>query len=151
MKRLYFTCFSFFAIALMFFISPAKTSASSVMLMFETQALDLDTGTITELSPDLLDGPEGTDVRLGYHADRVPHVIVMAASENVTLAIVSGKSFDSVTITDVAGLSSFKEVIDQPLETNDIVVVKTDTGATFKLGNVFEDAAGAFFSYDLLQ
>lgn len=152
MKRRFFnSLISFLAIALTCFTWPVQALADSATLEFETQTLDLDTGTVTEQSPGLQDGTEGADVRIGYHADRIPHAVVTTAGEGVTLAIMINASYDSVTEADVSGLSFSEEVIDQALEAYDTVVVKTDAGATFKLGNVFEDEAGVTFSYALLQ
>jgi hypothetical protein len=151
MKRRYFSSLSFLAIAIFCFTWPAQALAESASLAFETQTLDLDTGNITEQAPGLLDGTEGADVRIGYHADRIPHAVVMTAGEGVTLAVISGASYDSVTIADVPGLSFSAEVIDQALESSDIVVVKTDTGAILKLGNTVESNTGVTFSYTQLQ
>ena len=151
MKKRYFTSLSFLAIALICFTWPAQALADSAKLEFETQALDLDTGIITEQVPDLLDGTEGADVRIGYHADRIPHAVVITAGEGVTLAVMSGVSYDSVTAADVVGLSFSAELIDQALEADDTVVVKTDTGAIFKLGYAVEDESSVSFGYELLQ
>ena len=130
---------------------PAQVLAYSLALGFETQALDLDTGTVTEQVSGLLDDTEGEDVRIAYHADRIPHAVLMTAGEGVTLAFMSGVSYDSVTAVDVSGLSFSAEVIDQPLEASNTVVIKTDTGATFKLGNASENKAGVTFNYEQLQ
>ena len=151
MKRRYFNSLSFLAVAIIFLIWSAQVFADSATLEFETQAFDLDTGTVTEQAPGLMDGTEGADVRIGYHADRIPHAVVITGGEGVTLANMSNVSCDSVTVADVAGLSFSAEVIDQPLEASDTVVVKTDAGATFKLGNAVEDDVGVTFSYELLQ
>ena len=152
MKRQHFRDLIFsLAVALIGLTWPGNALADSATLEFETHALDLDTGTITEQFIDLVDGTEGADVRIGYHADRIPHAVLMTAGEGVTLAVVSNAIYDSITAADVSGLSFSAEVIDQPLEASDTVVVKTDTGATFKLGNAVEDDAGVTFSYELLQ
>ncbi len=149
-RRCFNSLISFLAIALVCLNWPGQALADSATLEFETQALDLDTGTVTEQAPGLLDGTEGADVRIGYHADRIPHAVVFAG-EGVTLAFMSGVSYDSVTAADVSGLSFSEEVIDQALGANDTVVVKTDAGATFKLGNAIEDDAGVTFNYEQLQ
>ena len=151
MKRRNFTSLSLVAIAIICLTWPAQTLAAGATLGFETQALDLDTGTITEQFPDLLDGTEGADILIGYHADRIPHAVLVPVGEGVTLAVMSNTSYDSVTAADVAELSFSAGVIDQPLEASDTVVVKTDAGATFKLGNVFENETGVTFNYEQLQ
>jgi hypothetical protein len=148
MKRRNFTGFTLAAVAIICLAWPAQALAADATLGFETQALDLDTGTIADQIPDLL---EGADILIGYHSDRTPHAVLMPVGEGVTLAVMSNTSYESVTAADVAGLSFSAEVIDQPLEASDTVVVKTDAGATFKLGNVIEDGAGVTFNYEQLQ
>ena len=137
--------------AIIFLIWSAQVFADSATLAFETQTLDLDTGTTTEQSIDLLDGIEGEDVRIAYNADRIPHAVLTTIDEGVTLAFINGVAYDSVTSANVAGLSFSSEVVDQPLQESDTVVVKTDSGAIFKLGNAVESDAGVTFSYELLQ
>ncbi len=66
MKRRYFTSLSLVAIAITCLTWPAQTLAAGATLGFETQALDLDTGTITEQFSALLDGTEGADILIGY-------------------------------------------------------------------------------------
>lgn len=151
MRMRFFIILSFWAIALICLTWPLQAFADSATVEFETQALDLDTGTITEQAPDLLNNVEGADVFIGYHADRTPHAVVMRAGDGVALALLSGINYDSVTAADAYGLSFSEEAIDQAFEAADTVVVKTDMGATFKLGNAFEDDAGVTFSYELLQ
>lgn len=151
MKRRYFSILSLLAMTIIVIAWPSVALADIATLEFETQVLDLDTGTVTEQAPGLPDSTEGADVLIGYHADRTPHAVVMIAGEGVTLAVMSDTSYEIVTTTDVVGLSFSAEVIDQPLETTATVVVKTDTGATFKLGNAVEDEVGVTFSYEQLQ
>jgi hypothetical protein len=151
MKRRFVNSLSLLSMAIICITWPAQSLADSAILDFETQVLDLDTGTVTEQIPGLFDDTEGADVLIGYHADRIPHAVVMTAGEGVTLAIITGVSYNSVIAADVAGLSFSAEVIDQPLEATDTVVVKTDAGATFKLGNAVEDEVGVTFSYEQLQ
>jgi hypothetical protein len=151
MKKRYINSLFFLAIVFLCFTCPVQALADSVTLDFETQALDLDTGTVTEQAPGILDGSTGADILIGYHADRIPHAVLVTADEDVTMAIMNNTNYNSVTAADVAGLSFSAEVIDQPLESSDVVVIKTDGGATFKLGNAVESDTGVNFSYAFLQ
>lgn len=103
-RRCFNSLISFLTIALVWLNWPGQALADSAMLEFETQALDLDTGTVTEQAPDVLDGTEGADFQIAYNADRIPHAVVIAV-ECVTLVFISGVSYDSVTAADVSGLS----------------------------------------------
>lgn len=142
---------SFLATGIICLALPVQALAFDATLGFEAQVLDLDTGIVSEQIPGHLDGTDGADIRMAYNADRIPHAVIMTLGEGTTLAVMSNTNYDVVTAADVAGLSYLAEAIDQPLEATDTVVVKTDAGATFKLGNAIEDDAGVTFSYELLQ
>ena len=116
----------------------------------ESQALDLDTGTIVE-TLDLLE-PSDADIQLAYNALRTPHAVVFpAGASGVELAFVQGVSFDGVTAESVAGLTFSAEPVDLPFTANDTVVVRTDSGAVYKLGNASESADGVTFNYTAVQ
>ncbi len=126
-------------------------AATPAMLEFESQALDLDTGTVSDTTAVDMTEPTGADVKFGYHADRVPHCVVMPAAEGVTIAFLDAVSFAGVSAADVAGLSFFAEPLDVPLDPNDTVVLRTDTGAVFKIGNATESGLSVTFDYEQLQ
>ena len=126
-------------------------AATPATLEFESQALDLDTGTVSDTTGVDLTEPTGADVMFGYHADRMPHCVVVPAAEGVTLAFLDAVSFAGVSAADVAGLSFFAEPLDVPLDPNDTVVLRTDTGAVFKIGNATESGFSVTFDYEQLQ
>ena len=126
-------------------------AAMPATLEFESQALDLDTGTVADTTGVDVTEPTGADVKFGYHADRVPHCVVVPAAEGVTMAFLDAVSFAAVSAADVAGLSFFAEPLDVPLDPNDTVVLRTDTGAVFKIGNATENGFSVTFDYEQLQ
>ncbi len=126
-------------------------AATPATMEFESQALDLDTGTVSDTTGVDVTQPMGADVKFGYHADRVPHCVVMPAAEGVTMAFLDAVSFAGVSAADVAGLSFFAEPLDVPLDPNDTVVLRTDTGAVFKIGNATESGLSVTFDYEQLQ
>ncbi len=126
-------------------------AATPATLEFESQALDLDTGTVSDATGVDVTQPTGADVKFGYHADRVPHCVVVPAAEGVTMAFLDAVSFAAVSAADVAGLSFFAEPLDVPLDPNDTVVLRTDTGAIFKIGNATEGGVSVTFDYEQLQ
>ncbi len=75
----------------------------------------------------------------------------MPAAEGVTMAFLDAVSFAGVSAADVAGLSFFAEPLDVPLDPNDTVVLRTDTGAVFKIGNAVESGVSVTFDYEQLQ
>ncbi len=125
-------------------------AATSITMEFESQALDLDTGTVSDTFGVDVPQPTGADVKFGYHADRVPHCVVVPAAEGITMAFLDAVSFSSVSAADVAGLSFFAEPLDVPLDSNDTVVLRTDTGAVFKIGNATESGFSVTFDYEQL-
>ncbi len=125
-------------------------AATPATMEFELQALDLDTGTVSDTTGVDVTEPTGADVKFGYHADRVPHCVVVPAAEGVTMAFVDAVSFAAVSAADVAGLSFFAEPLDVPLDPNDTVVLRTDTGAVFKIGNATESGFSVTFDYEQL-
>ena len=126
-------------------------AATPATMEFESQALDLDTGTVSDTTGVDVIEPTGADVKFGYHADRVPHCVVVPAAEGITMAFLDAVSFAAVTAADVAGLSFFAEPLDVPLNPNDTVVVRTDTGAIYKLGNAYEFDGTLTINYEGIQ
>ncbi len=126
-------------------------AATPATMEFELQALDLDTGTVLDTTGIDVTQPTGVDVKFSYHADRVPHCVVVPAAEGVTMAFLDAVSFAAVSAADVAGLSFFAEPLDVPLDANDTVVLRTDTGAVFKIGNATESGVSVTFDYEQLQ
>jgi hypothetical protein len=119
---------------------------------FELQALELDSGAVLDVTVADIGEPSGADVRFAYNADRTPHAVVVPAStEGVELAFVDEVAYDGVTAADVAGLSFSTEPVDLPFEAQDTVVVRTDTGAVFKIGNAVESGFSVTFNYAQLQ
>ena len=133
----------------------AATAAQSgevltTTLAFENEGLDLDAGMV--IAADMPDEADGTaDIRIAYNALRSPGaVVVPGATQGIELAFVAGVGFDGVTTESVATLTFSAEPVDAPFSANDTVVVRTDTGAVFKLGNASESDTGVTFNYAAL-
>jgi hypothetical protein len=129
--------------------SQPAVAIESVVLNIDSQALDLDSGTIVERSP-AGDGGAGSDIKLAYNADRSVHAVVFPASAGVELAVVPGVAFDGVSSDDVAGLVFSSEPVDVPFSADNCVVIRTDLGAVYKLGNAVESGASVTFNYSAL-
>jgi hypothetical protein len=126
-----------------------------VTLEFESEGLDLDTGTVVPIEPwTLVADPADPqpDLVLACNAERAARAVVFHNRMNeVEIAFLDGVPFNLVDSTDLAGLSFTAAVIDEPFETGDSVVLRTDTGAHYLLGNPLEDAAGVTFDTQLLD
>lgn len=131
-------------------LSAFATAAETVTLEAESDVLDLDAGTIVDSSTIAPTALAGADVRFAYNADRTPHSVVFPVAAAVELAFVAGVAFDGVSSTDIASLTFSAEATDLPFSANDCVVVHTDEGAYFKLGNVTESGISITFNYEQL-
>ncbi|MHC4789514.1 MAG: FG-GAP repeat protein, partial [Planctomycetota bacterium] len=126
-----------------------------VTLAFEREGVDLDTGTVVPIEPwTLVADPTNPqpDLVLACNSDRAVRAVVFHNRMNgVQIAFVDGVPFNLVGSADLAGLSFTAAVIDEPFETGDSVVLRTDTGAHYLLGNPVEDATGVTFDTQLLE
>ncbi len=130
--------------------TPAKATEIATLDM-ESQVFDLDSGTVADaMTEDPTDNPAGADVLLAYNADRTPHAVVFPVAEGVELAFVANVGFDGISSSDVSTLAFSTEPIDLPFSANDCVVVRTDQGTVFKLGNATEIGMSITFNYQPL-
>lgn len=133
-------------------VAGPQADVLTTTVAFETQALELDSGAVLDVGPVVRDELSGADVRFAYHADRTPHAVVLPASpQGVELAFLDDVAFHEVTAADVAGLGFSAGPVDVPFESYDTVVVRTDTGALFKIGNALESDRAVTFTYARLQ
>lgn len=127
-------------------------AASVAVIDVEVQVFDLDSGAVLDSTPGMLETPTGGDVRFAYNPDRIIHIVALPAGEGVELAFVDEVAFDAVSAANVAGLTFSSVPIDLPLEASDTVVLRTDTGAIFKIGNAVENSlAVVTFNYERIQ
>ncbi len=131
-------------------VSAPAMAAEIVTMEVETQVLDLDAGTVVDTLTEELTAPTGADVQLAYNADRTPHVVVFPVGEGVELAFVVSVGFDGISSSDVSDLAFSTEPMDLPFSANDCVVIRTDQGMFFKLGNATESGLSITFNYELL-
>lgn len=131
-------------------VSTSIIASDFVTLEVEAQVLDLDTGAVSDVGPENPSPPTGGDIKFAYNANRSPHAVVFPASSGVELAFVANVSFDGVTAADVPSLSFSSEPNDLPFSSTDCVVVRTDQGAVFKIGNSVESGSSVTFNYAAL-
>lgn len=122
----------------------------SVTLAFETDGLDLDSGAVVS-EPDLATESGASDIRIAYNALRPVAAVVMSAGEGVELAFLPNTGMNTVSSADLASLAFSPQAPDIPFTVFDTVVVKTDAGAYYALGNVSEQADGVTFDYQLIE
>ena len=123
---------------------PVTAGAASwfATLQTETDVLDLETQTVAEndvLSPD----SDTADMRLAYNADRSnPFVVFQNQMTGILIAFADGAAFGSVDLAMAQGLTFTESVIDTPLDSDETVVLKTQVGNLFKIGNPVDNGDG---------
>ena len=133
-----------------FMVSAPAMAAESATLEMESQVFDLDTGTAIDASPGDVIALTGADVQLAYNADRTPHAVVVPVTEGVEMSFVAGVGFDGVSSADVSNLVFSSEPTDLPFSPEHCVVIRTDQGALFKIGNAAESGSSVTFNYAAL-
>ena len=131
-----------------FMATAPAMAAEIVTLEMESQVFDLDAGTAIDASPEDVIAQTGADIQLAYNADRTPHAVAVPVTEGVEMSFVANVGFDSVSSSDVANLVFSSEPTDLPFSPNHCIVIRTDQGAVFKLGNATESGLSVTFNYE---
>ena len=113
--------------------------------------MNLEDGGVSDRLVDPTTGLSGADVVFANHADRARHAVVVQAEEGVEIAFIDHVNFDDLSGTDVDKLIITLEPLDLPLDAGDTVVVRTDTGAVYNIGNAVESATSVAISYERIQ
>jgi hypothetical protein len=109
--------------------------------------LDLDSGTVQQC--DLGFCEQGVDLHVAYNAGRIPHSVVFQDFP-AEIAHVVGIAFADVTGCDAQAAVFHQDVLDVPFDEGLVILIRTDQGATFKLGNPIETDLGLTFDAVLL-
>lgn len=120
-------------------------------LAFEVDGLDLDSGAVVS-EPGTATESSASDIRIAYNAQRTVAAVVMAAgAEGVELAFLADTGMNEVSLDTVPGLYFSPDGKDVPFTVFDTVVVKTDSGAYYALGNATEAVDGVSFDYQRID
>jgi hypothetical protein len=127
----------------------------SVTLQFESEGIDLDTGTVVPVEPwtvaEDLANPQ-PDMVLAYNSEReVRAVVFHNRTSGVEIAFLDGVPFNLVDSADLAGLSFSAETVDEPFEPSDSVVIRTDKDAYYLVGSPIEHGDAVTFDTQLLD
>jgi len=146
-----FTGVIFATLIVLSFSLPQAEAANLITINIQTQALDLDSGIVFDLADEPDVEPTGADIMMAYHADRTPHAVVRPAAKGVAIAFIDNIAYDGVSAAEVEGLSFSVQALDVALGAGDTVIVLTDNGAVFKLGNSVESTTAVTFNYEQIQ
>ena len=133
------------------FSATATAEVVTQTVAFEAECLDLDTGAVDDSCLDPSSEASNWDVLIAYHADRTVHAVVLQNQlNNVEIAHVQNRAFNEGMLEDIAGATFTQNVIDQPFDGTRVILIRTDLGAIYKLGNAFEEESGVSFDFELL-
>ncbi|MFC1896282.1 hypothetical protein ACFL0Q_06430, partial [Thermodesulfobacteriota bacterium] len=78
---------------------------------------------------------DAAKVYLMYNADRTTHAVVGNLGKATEIAVIEGLAFAQVTVADVESLEFVREPPDVPFVGTSTVVIRTNNGQVYKLGN----------------
>jgi hypothetical protein len=128
--------------------STPPNPVKSAHLDFESHYLDLETGNVDTVFG--IDSPAAEmDINLAYNSVRVVHTVVFQTSGR-QIAHLPSRTFASVTVADTTGAPFTSNLVDTSFDANRVIMVKTNVGGVYKLGNPVETADytdGCTFDY----
>jgi hypothetical protein len=112
---------------------------------------DLETGVITECSFGLCPTEEGWDLYVQFNSAADPQAVVRQnQTTGVQIAHLPGVSLGTVTEADVAGAVFTTEPVNDSFGTDRVILIKTDTGSIYALGNPVENTILLTLAFDAL-
>ena len=149
---------SVFIVFALFTVLWTEVMAASVTLEFETEGLNLKTGTVVKMEPrskrekvKAAKEKIKADLIIAYNADVTPRAVLMLRQPGMEMAILSDFTFDQVKSDSIGKLSLTTKSIDQPLTNKNSVVLRTADGSVYKIGNVKETKSSVTFNFEQLQ
>lgn len=125
---------------------------STRTLAFELECLDLDGDVVSDECRIEFSEGAAWDILIGHHAYREVHaVLVQNHGNRLEIAVLDDAVFEDVTEESIAGASFATDLQDHEFTDRMVVLVRTDSGAVFKVGNVVEGENDVRIDYELLQ
>jgi len=110
---------------------------------------NLEDGVITECTFGLCPTNEGWDIYVQFVSTSDPQATIRQnTTTGVELAHVAGKTLATLTEADVAAATFSASAIDQSFDASRVVLVRTDTGSVYALGNPVENKILLTFTFD---
>lgn len=112
----------------------------SYQIRFSRERPDLDTGEITECPFGFCDSNEAWDIYAENDSNSDPHTIIhQNESTGVEIAHLPGVTLDDLTEEDYDGATFTTEPVSEPFDSGRVILVRTDLGNVYALGNPVED------------
>ncbi|MGD8729121.1 MAG: hypothetical protein PVF90_05425 [Gemmatimonadota bacterium] len=113
---------------------------------------NLEDGAITVCSFGVCPTEQGWDLYAEFTASD-PTLIHQNATTGVELAVVTGKTLDTLSEADVDGATFTTDPVADPFDSDTVFLVRTDTGSLYALGNpvVAEVSFTLYLTFDAVQ
>lgn len=126
-------------VEVLFSVTCGLGEPSQHTLAFEDEEVDLDTQEVTACSLTFCGTGAGPDLHVAYNSTRTIHsVIVQNQSGGVEIAHLAGVTLDELTEEDVMGATFTTSLVDESFDGGRVILIRTDLGATYALGNPVE-------------
>lgn len=110
---------------------------------------NLETGVLTECAFGLCPTENEWDLYVVFNSQSDPQATLQQnTTTSVEMAIVAGKTLADLTEADVEGATFSTEPLDQPFAPDGVVLVRTDQGNTYALGNPVESTLMLTLTFD---
>lgn len=107
-------------------------------MRFENDFLDLDGDTVISCAQ-ACSFPDGTDLKIAFNAAAAVHSrVVQNQAANIEIAYIDGAVFADVTVEDARAATFTTSLVDAPFDSSRVILIRTDQGVMFKLGNPVE-------------
>lgn len=127
----------------------AHPPADSYTIRFGRARPNLDDGVITECPFSICSTEEEWDLYVHNNSQTTPHsVIRQNQTTGVEIAHLAGVLLADLTEADLAGASFTTALVDTPFDAGRVILIRTDLGAVYALGNPSEDTVAQTLTFD---
>lgn len=110
---------------------------------------DLDTGEITECPFSICSTQEAWDLYVYYSSASSPHsVIRQNQNAGVEIAHLTGVTLEGLTEADYESAAFTTDLVADPFDSGRVILIRTDQGRVYALGNPVEDSAAQTLTFD---
>jgi len=133
-------------------IACAYGQSDSYTVRFGRERPDLDTGDITTCPFSICSTDEAWDLYAYYSSSTDPDTqIRQNQTNNVEIAHLPGVSLASLTEADYAGASFTTDLVSDAFDSGRVILIRTDVGNVYALGNPVVDATAQTLTFDAVQ
>ena len=130
-------------------VSCTYSSADPYTVRFSRERPNLDNGEITECPFGLCPTSEGWDFYVHYNSSTDPHAVIRQnQSISVETAHLPGVTLETLTEEDLDGAVFTTDLVTDPFDAERVILIKTDLGAIYALGNPVENDTAQTLSFD---